>query len=204
VTIIKSSTGLQVGGAVRFTLHYRGSLRANGRPSHKHAMRKHFHQQLRELYNQPPLDGHWQTQWQPGSPLRNTAGRQLGSFEFLPVVYSEWYLGAGLEITLLRPEAPGKIITQSGDIDNRLKTLLDSLKIPDAGSLPPGASPDPSESPFLCLLQDDNLITELKVVTDRLLDPSAISASEVVLLINVQIKVLRSAGGLGNTIYLGD
>ena len=51
VAIIKSSAGLQVGGTVRFTLPHRDPLKTNGRPSHKHAMRKHFHQQLRELYN---------------------------------------------------------------------------------------------------------------------------------------------------------
>jgi hypothetical protein len=56
-------------------------------------------------------------------------------------------LGTG--ITLLRPEAPGNIVTQGGDIDNRLKTLLDALKVPNLpNALPTGAVPEADESPL--------------------------------------------------------
>ena len=39
-------------------------------------------------------------------------------------------LTCGLKILFLRKEGPGKLILQGGDIDNRLKTLLDALKMP--------------------------------------------------------------------------
>jgi hypothetical protein len=163
---------------MRFTLHYRGPLRASGSRLDKHALRQHFHKQLKVLHARNPLWHHWQSQLQdPNAPLRRTIRRSMDSFEFLPVVHSNWYLAAGLNITLLRPEPPGRIVTQSGDIDNRLKTLLDALKLPDQGSLPNNASPQVNEAPFYCLLQDDNLITDLEVATDRLLDPSASSPS---------------------------
>ncbi len=192
---------------MKFILHYRGSLKADGSPKHKHNLRQHFHQQLKELYNQPPLNYYWQSQLNPTdrpdlSPLRIAIRRSIDSFEFLPLVHSAWYLAAGLRITLLRPEPPGKIVTQSGDIDNRLKTLLDALKVPDPGSLPKNASPGINEAPFFCLLQDDNLITDLEVVTDRLLAPSTSNPSVVVLLVNVQIKVLIANDS--NIIFLGD
>jgi hypothetical protein len=48
--------------------------------------------------------------------------------------------------------------------------------------------PVAGESPFFCLLEDDNLITGLNVETDRLLDPSA-GPNEVVLVIHVQTSL---------------
>ncbi len=59
-------------------------------------------------------------------------------------------------------------IRREGDIDNRLKTLLDSFTMPDQNQTPDG-SPDTGETPFFCLLEDDKLITGLAVKTDRLL-----------------------------------
>ena len=91
---------------------------------------------------------------------------------------------AELDITMLRPEPPGKVI-QSGDIDNRIKTLLDGLRMPKVEQeLPNG------EIPFFCLLKDDNLITRISVNTDRLLENN-IDPSEVVLLIHVHTKLTR-------------
>jgi hypothetical protein len=41
--------------AMRFTLHYRGPLRANGSTAHKYELRRHFHTQLKVLWGQKPL-----------------------------------------------------------------------------------------------------------------------------------------------------
>jgi hypothetical protein len=94
---------------------------------------------------------------------------------------------ASLEITMLRPEAPGHVITQGGDIDNRLKTLLDSLQVPKLDQLTSSDTPNSDETPFYCLVEDDNLITSLSVTTDRLLIRAA-SPNEVILLINVTLE----------------
>jgi len=105
-----------------------------------------------------------------------------------------------LDISLLRPEPLGSIITQSGDIDNRLKTLLDALKVPiSPGALPASEKPGPEEDPFFCLLEDDSLITRISVSTDRLLEPG-IKPSEAVIQIHVttkQIEVYMGTIGLG-------
>lgn len=94
---------------------------------------------------------------------------------------------------MLRPEPPGSIITQAGDIDNRLKTLFDALKVPkEASALPPNDDPQEGETSFFCLLEDDNLITKVSVGTDRLLDPCQ-SSSEVVMLIHVTTKATRAS-----------
>ncbi len=55
--------------------------------------------------------------------------KTVGAFDFVALVSLWNRLLAEVEITLLRPEAPGSIVS-SGDIDNRLKTLFDAIKIP--------------------------------------------------------------------------
>jgi len=177
---------------MEFTLHYRGRLKAHGTPQEKHLLRTHYHTQLKALWNQLPLNDH-RDLLKPEPPERFISViRQVGKFKFAPLVSSRIYLIAEIRITLLRPEPPGSIITQAGDIDNRLKTLLDSLKVPsEPDALPINAKPSPDEEPFFCLLEDDNLVTNLSISTDRLLEPST-SPSEVVLLLHVQTKITRS------------
>ena len=61
----------------------------------------------------------------------------------------------GYEIFMLRPEVPGAIITQGGDIDNRLKTLFDALRMPqNENELPKDEIPGTDEVPFFWLFPD--------------------------------------------------
>lgn len=187
---------------MEFTLHYRGPLKANGRPLEKHALRRIFHQQLKELWNQKPLSGFKKKllDQPPGDQSLNVI-RDIAGFQFAPLVAEKTSLVAEFKIVLLRPEPPGSIVTQAGDIDNRLKTLLDALKVPsEPNALPPNAKPEEGETPFFCVLEDDNLITRLDVKTDRLLEPD-LDSSEVVVNIGVitkHIQVLWGTIGLGS------
>lgn len=106
-----------------------------------------------------------------GQPAELSIIRNLHGFEFAPLVCEKVALVAELQVQMLWPQAPGAIVSAGGDIDNRLKTLFDSLKMPsEATALPKGTSPFPDERPFYCLLEDDRLITRVDVETDRLLD----------------------------------
>lgn len=123
-------------------------------------------------------------------------------FNFLPLVGSI-FDGVGtacaIDILFLRRDDPGRIISSGGggDIDNRLKVLVDALKMPKIGEIPSSAKPANGESPFFCLLQDDSLVTELKVTTDRLLTPRADDESEndVHLVIHVRTQLIGLSGG---------
>jgi hypothetical protein len=189
-----SWSGDAPGPHMEFTLYYRGELKSNGGPDDKHRLRRHFHCQLRQLWEQKPLNafkGSLLVSPDP-HPLEGNLSvlRHIGGFAFAPLVSERIHLIAELEILLLRPEAPGSIITQGGDIDNRIKTLLDGLKVPsEPNALPKGAVPQSDETPFFCLLEDDNLITRVSVETDRLLEPVD-SNSEVVLFIHIKTKQL--------------
>ncbi len=176
---------------MRLVLHYRGPLKSNGSPSHKHELRQHFHTQLKKLWSQEPLKEMSDVLMQGGGTLGFSLLRPMNSFTFVPLIAAGLNVVAELSISLLRPEPPGGLITQGGDIDNRLKTLFDALTMPPhANALPSGAAPQSDQTPFFCLLEDDNLVTAVSVRTEQLLeltkDPSEVDAS-----IHVLTRVTR-------------
>ena len=176
---------------MEFTLYYRGDLKANRGPKEKQDLRRRFHAQLKCLWEQMPLkERHELLEKEPKSGNIGIL-RLINGYSFAPLVTEKLNLIAELKITLLRPEPPGSIITQGGDIDNRLKTLFDALKVPtEPTAILPGDKPLAGEDPFFCLLEDDNLITKVQVETDRLFDECQ-STSEVVLLVHVTTKATR-------------
>jgi hypothetical protein len=117
---------------------------------------------------------------------------------FLPLVRNSLALKCGLKIIFLRKEEPGKVY-QGGDLDNRLKTLLDALAVPIVGQVIPDNSTD---YPIYCLLEDDGLITSLSVETHRLLSRPAASKHDVQLLIEVDVRVTQAR--LFNQLFLGE
>jgi hypothetical protein len=175
---------------MEFTLVYRGSLKANGDPKHKQQIRRVMHAQLKELMKA----SHMKHAGPPDEILTCDyvdrglcCVRNVGGFEFAGLVSEEMHLVAELSILLLRPEASGVIVTKGGDIDNRLKTLLDALRIPQTRDLPKSDSPQEGENPFYCLLEDDKLITRLDITSDRLLE-SQTEPTNVNLIIRVRMK----------------
>ncbi len=178
---------------MEFRLIYRGKLKGNGSPKDKQKIRRVFHPQLLELWKQPPLKD-YQSHLPGGAEAQKNSpfGRCVEAFTFRPLVNSEYDVIAELDITFLRPEPPGVLVSNSGDIDNRIKTLLDALRMPhNKGELPTGDVPQTEEDPFCVLLHDDSLITRLSVNTDRLLE-SGIDPQEVLLIIGVKIRVTRA------------
>lgn len=175
---------------MQFTLTYRGPLKSNARPADKHELRRHFHRQLKLLWTAYPLSeyGDW---LQPlGEKNEISALRSKHGFTFAPLVCQKMRAVAELDIKLLWPHAPGSIITSGGDIDNRLKTLFDALKLPsEPTALPSGILPDVDEDPFFCLLEDDSLIARVNVDADRLLEKTD-GTSEVALFIRVTTRNL--------------
>jgi hypothetical protein len=195
------------GVTVQFRLVYRGRLPAQGggkggtRLGEKHAIRKYLHPQLKELWNQHdflrikitgevPAEGEILL---PGMPEATLLANRFveGKFRFLPLITKSNGLACKLDILFLRRDAPGNLIENGGDIDNRIKVLFDALKVPDRGSMM-GFSPESGEDPLFCLLEDDRLITEVSVVTDRLLVPvqDKEHIHDVVLVLSIIAKVI--------------
>jgi hypothetical protein len=113
---------------------------------------------------------------------------KVGAYTYTSVVSEKIALVADLTITFLRPGPPGGLRDRYGDLDNRIKTLLDGLKIPNAkNALPTDGSLEDDPVPLHCLLEDDRLITHLDIKSDRLLEPD-VEDDEVVLLIHVHTR----------------
>lgn len=197
---------------MRFRLTYRGPLKAHkvsGGPDdpdkmapHVHAIRRHFHPQLKELWRTNRfLKEHksWPTDYglearPDGSriPLVDIVAQshQLNGFRFVPLVRGDWSLECLLSILFLRRDVPGSGLIHRGDLDNRLKTLIDALRFPCTPAEAGGATPQTGEDPFFCLLEKDDYVTGLSVETDQLLDAPLPDEDEstVSLVISVEIR----------------
>lgn len=114
-------------------------------------------------------------------------------FRFVPLITRDEGLGCALDILFLRRDHPGNFVKSGGDIDNRIKVLLDALRMPQNCDEAPDKQ-EPEQDPFFCLLEDDSLITDLKITTDRLLAPKSEGEREhdVRLVIHVRTIVVDS------------
>lgn len=108
------------------------------------------------------------------------------------------FLVCQLDNLFLRREEAGQLVRHGGDIDNRLKVLFDSLRVPDLEQVTK-LTPTATEDPFYCLLEDDSLITGFRVTTERLLDPGP--EDEVRLLITAVVRPTQVT--FASTAFLG-
>jgi hypothetical protein len=69
-------------------------------------------------------------------------------FNFVPLVTHDMDLLCGLDILFLRPDKPGDVLW-AGDIDNRIKALIDALRIPKSNEGYAQRTVEASENPFL-------------------------------------------------------
>ncbi len=129
---------------MKFRLHYRGPLKSNGKPEAKQRLRRSLLPQLKDFWHRSPLAGLKEDLLNPSYEL--SVIKKVDRWNFASVVNSRNHLVAELDIVLLRPEEPGSVVTQGGDIDNRLKTLLDALSIPQASQIPDGNEPSEDDT----------------------------------------------------------
>ena len=71
----------------------------------------------------------------------------------------------------MRRDQPGNIIESGGDLDNRIKVLFDALRLPQNCDEVLPARDGQEDDPIFVLLEDDRLIVDVKVTSDRLLTP---------------------------------
>lgn len=210
---------------MRFRLTYEGDLLSHKpfdpagndkRAAHKHAIRRHFHKQLKEqwrtnrfLSNQKIASGAHQIMppsaaafWEkdPGGiyPLSEVLAECYGhsGYRFIPLVWKEMSLSCSLRILCLRRDAL-EAVSAARDIDNRIKTVIDALTVvPLKHGSPIGEdgkplAPSADEDPMYVLLDDDRQITHLEIETDTALAPdptNEANESFVRLVISVEIR----------------
>ncbi len=172
---------------MKFRLIYKGKIGSNLRnPNYKLRLRENFHPQIKELWEiQPLLDlKSWIYPVNSNNKLSLLMNR--GGITYAPLVSDKVGLRAELNILLLRPYAPGRLISQQSDIYNQIKILIDSLKVPDENqTISTEKNPFYKNCPVFCLLEDDSLVTGFSVETDRLLDST--STDNVIAIVQVNI-----------------
>src|SRR5258708_32431562 len=134
---------------MQFRLIYAGNWLKSGTGTktmawEKHALRKYFHDQLKALWKVHPVLSYYNTTrhslgqdiWGPTLAEEIAHQYERSGIGCIPLTHKSNGLVCELDILFLRPGPPSAIIKHGGDIDNRLKTLLDSLRIPeDAGEM---------------------------------------------------------------------
>ncbi|HRD28318.1 MAG TPA: hypothetical protein PLO65_08460 [Caulobacter sp.] len=124
---------------------------------------------------------------------------ERGADKYKPIVRNSYALTCSLNILFLRKEAAGRVY-QGGDLDNRIKTLLDALSVPHIyHPRPPHLA---GVDPMHCLLEDDALVTGLNVKSERLLSRPGTSENEVHLVVEVDVRVSDTRNY--NAMFLGD
>ncbi len=158
---------------MKFYLTYKGPLLPSGKRGklspHKHSIRKVFHRQLKQLWKiDETLQFYTSFGRDDGSGKTYFEPEILGKYEFVSLVRKELKLSCSLDILFLRCDSPSKSV---GDIDNRIKTLIDCLRCPSKQELKgEDSTPKDGECPFYCLLEDDDQIGSFAVKVDTLLD----------------------------------
>jgi hypothetical protein len=179
---------------MKVVLHYRGPLRTNGDALNKAKIREVFHAQLAKFWAQDPLKFLAVQLDAPASEMMASLKVRVGKASFVPLVSSSMLAMAELRVLMLRPGPPGQLLSQGGDIDNRLKTLFDALSIPQLNQIPRQMElPDPC----YCLLEDDSLVTSVEVRAEQLLED--VDPSTVDLTVSVQTRV--STVTYGNMVF---
>ncbi|MFN3462673.1 MAG: hypothetical protein ACK4X1_01225 [Terricaulis sp.] len=112
----------------------------------------------------------------------------VGNCEFIPLVRESLALKCALRILFMRKEEPGGIVNR-GDIDNRLKTLLDALSMPNIDQEKRCPTRD---MPTYTLLENDRDIVAIDIDTRQLLSRPGSHRNEVRLIIDVDVRVAEA------------
>jgi len=202
---------------LEFRLVYQGLLYGSDAEhthrEHKDNIRQYLHKQLVKLWQiKEPLKSAAESteridDFSQGS-LKTTSRtgleivadkHKIGDQRFIPIITRELALACALDVLILRRDHFPVI--NSGDLDNRIKTILDALRIPAPNEFRAG-----SANPLYVLLEDDKLVSELRVTADLLMAPpeqivespkidiygqETVKVNHAVCLIHVQVKPTR-------------
>jgi hypothetical protein len=194
---------------MRFALSFEGALPSSGNDRHPGKPSK-----LRQIWDirdaiSPQIEGLFKSH----HALRGDTGATrltrnilndpivIDGRRFFPLIRPALKLKCGLQIQMLLNHAVASVVTKSGDLDNRLKTLFDGLRCP-AGSqeIKQYAAADIAR---YCLLEDDALITSLQVEALRNYAAPSVAAIDHVRL-NITVTVEPAEGDVLNRPFLGD
>ena len=158
---------------MRLFLKYDDELQGNARnKTSRNKIREHFHPQLKAFWANTSVLRDWKTNGEnfgkkypaPLSLAESYAAEfHLGATAFVPLVSKSMKLKCSLDILMLVAHHHSGVFS-GGDIDNRTKSLIDGLRKPQQPNEIKGELQGFSRAnPLFTLLEDDNLIDEVKI-----------------------------------------
>jgi hypothetical protein len=135
------------------------------------------------------VDGHFNVKRPIGDdPASWLYYHPVRDVQFVPLITHVREAHCRLGLRLYRRQRPGEIISRDADLDNRLKTLFDALRMPHTDDELPQGVPL-GESPFFCLLDDDALITKVSIETFGLLTPPGPGENENYVELDIAVEI---------------
>jgi hypothetical protein len=197
-----------LGDSVKFRLVLRGHLPPDkrGTVDVKQRIRRELHPQLKTLWQQhPTLKSAWRGNDLDPVPKIDEIAADFSKcgYRFVPLVRVNRNMACSLDFLILRRKEQHRVFSGAGDLDGRVKTLIDGLRMPGPCNELGGATPSSDEDPFFCLLEDDALIYDFKVVTDTLLVPPEPDEPERDIVAIIDVHVRAPDGGEVTRPYQG-
>jgi len=198
---------------MEFTLYIHGQINSNDNTRAIHKIRQELHYQLKHLWELDPWKKNGKYPWQKNKledigldvwKIENELFQERHGKNFICLAKANLNMYVELSFNFFVPKD-----TSFRDIDNKLKTLCDALKLPDKRKRKEDVpeeikkwAQNKKENPLVCLLEDDDLIYKLSAETDFFLDgrkkffesKENKSRHQMLCVINVKIKGNRDLG----------
>jgi Holliday junction resolvase RusA-like endonuclease len=177
---------------MEFTLYIKDKVKSDDAQS-KREVRLQFHKQLKLLWQLDAWKNNNSSDWME---VGNKLYVQKPGKNFVCLVRKTLDMYVELQFNFYLP-----MNTSFRDIDNKLKTFCDALQLPSESD-----ALDIVEDPFICLLENDELIYKLTADTDFILDIKDDDESffngrhDMLCIINVKIKGNRFIEGYNDLI----
>lgn len=191
------------------------------RAKHKFEMRRAFHQQLKNLWEGDEFLRTTEVygnsfDWDMDSIIGGTPGERrrlhdvladqysMFGWKFIPLAVEGFQVSCSLRILFLCREVAGGII-KYGDIDNRVKTIFDALRMPqNKMEMFGNDTPGPGEDPFYVLLRDDGMITHAEIEADTLWeDPPTEKGRESHARVVIEVTIRPTVVSMFNIAFAG-
>lgn len=164
-----------------FFLTYQGRVKSSKDVQMTNDFRKSFSKQLMRMKDDPRLTDWIEELSNPKDEIKGA--RNFNSIDFVPFFGISSRTTVELQITMLSGLA-AKSPINSGDLDNRMKRIIDGLRCPQQQNEVPVDSIFENNRCF-CLMSDDSILTNLRME----IYPNLSSKTEHETFVMIKIKV---------------
>jgi hypothetical protein len=116
---------------------------------------------------------------------------EVRGIRFVPLVTRWRYLRCEIAMRIWRYEGDlhtGGLLDHQGDLDGKLKALIDALRMPhEDRELPADVTHDGNV--FFCVLEDDRLVTKIGIETRNILGPRPAKADQTKVDVDIELRI---------------